>query len=542
MSSIVVLIHIAGAIALLLFGLRLVRDGVTQAFGVRLKVILGLGTRTGPRSFMAGLAATLGLQSSTATALLITSFVERELIRSRMAQIVLLGANVGTALTAWFVSTGIEEIAPALLLLGYVLYRRSSAVMVGSGRALIGIGTMLLSLTVLSQATAPLRSSQEMAAFLSMLDGAWPVALLFGAAIAAVCSSSLAAVLLVLSLSVPPSLTVVLVLGANLGGAVTPVFATLKSSIAARRVTAGNLLVRAVGCICALPFAAHIGAVLSSAPIQPTGLAVEAHLAFNILLAALSWPLLGSASAVVDRLLPQEPHPPEAGPQWLDERALDTPSIALAGASREALAIGDVVERMLIQTRIAFRSNDAAPLAEVAELEERVDRRQQEVKTYLTRLGRDAAEADKRRSIAILDYVINLEHVGDIIDKGLAPEVRKKVGLRLRLSEDGYHEIDRMFLLTLETLRMAQTVFMTGDRDLARRLIELKIDIRKLERQSAQRHLIRLREGHQASLDTSSLHLDMLRDLKRLNAHAVAVAHPILDEEGLLVESRLRGD
>ena len=104
----------------------------------------------------------------------------------------------------------------------------------------------------------------------------------------------------------------------------------------------------------------------------------------------------------------------------------------------------------------------------------------------------------------------------------------------------GDAELDRMFLMTQENLRMAQTVFMTRDRDLARRLMEAKIDIRNVERQSAQRHLIRLREGREESHDTSSLHLDMLRDLKRINAHVVAVAHPILDEEGLLVESRLR--
>ena len=115
-----------------------------------------------------------------------------------------------------------------------------------------------------------------------------------------------------------------------------------------------------------------------------------------------------------------------------------------------------------------------------------------------------------------------------------------KVGLRLRFSDPGYAELDGLFVATQENLRLAQTVFMTRDRDMARRLMEIKVEIRNLERQSAKKHLIRLSEGQPGSQETSSLHLDMLRDLKRINAHLVSVAHPILDEEGLLIESRLR--
>lgn len=540
MASMVIILQLGGAVALLLFGLNLVRDGMTEGFGIRLRMALGVGTRTGPGAFLAGLAATLGLQSSTATALLAASFVDRGMIRARMAQIVLLGANVGTALTAWVVSSGAGALTPVLLLGGYVLSRRQGPVLAGTGRALIGVGLMLLSLSLLDHAAAPLRQSPLLAAFLPMLDQAWPVALLMAAGVAFACSSSLAAVLLVLSLGLPAGLTVVLVLGANLGGAVVPVMLTARLGAAARRVAVGNLVIRAIGCLIALPFAGWIGTALQAVPLPWTGLAVEAHLAFNLVLALAIWPFTGLIVRALERLVAADEGQADPGPRWLDEAALDTPILALTGAAREVLAIGDAVERMLAQTRLAFQQNDPAPLAEVAELERRVDRRQQEVKTYLSRLGAQAGEDERRRAITILDYVINLEHVGDIIDKGLAPEVRKKIGLGLRFSPEGFRELDRMFVMTQETLRMAQTVFLTRDRDTARRLMELKVDIRNQERQSAQRHLFRLREGLAASRETSSLHLDILRDLKRINAHAASVAHPILDEDGLLFESRLR--
>lgn len=540
MASLLVLIQIAGSVALLLFALRLVRDGMTDAFGVRLKTALGLGTRTGPRAFLSGLVATLGLQSSTATALMTASFAERGLIRAQMAQIVLLGANIGTALTAWIVASGVDAAAPVLLLAGFVITRQTRPALAASGRALIGLGLMLLSLTLLSQATAPLRDSAPLAAFLAMLDSAWPVALIFAAGLAVICSSSLAAVLLILSLNLPAGLTVALVLGANLGGAIAPVLATSRSPVAARRLALGNLIVRALGCLIALPLAGQIGTWLASLPIPGTGFAVEVHLAFNLALTVLIWPAIGAVTGLTARLVPEDEGDAETAPRWLDDSALNTPPLALAGASREALAIGDTIERMLSQALRAFHEADPAPLAEVGLLENRVDRRQQEVKSYLSRLGRDADEEQRRRSITILDYVINLEHVGDIIEKGLAPEMRKKLALGLWFSDEGYRELERLFLMTQDNLRMAQTVFMTRDRDLARRLMEVKVEIRKLERQSAQRHLIRLREGRDDSRETSSLHLDILRDLKRINAHIVAVAHPILDEEGLLVETRLR--
>jgi phosphate:Na+ symporter len=174
-------------------------------------------------------------------------------------------------------------------------------------------------------------------------------------------------------------------------------------------------------------------------------------------------------------------------------------------------------------------------------LERRVDRLQQEVKIYLSKLGRAGlSEEDGRRSIVIIDYAINLEHVGDIIEKGLQEQVRKKIVNGLKFSEDGYKELANLFNLTIENLRIAQTIFVTRDAGLARQLVEVKVDVRRMEKESSERHLERLRDGRIDSLQTSSLHLDMLRDLKRVNAHLVSVAYPILDESGLLTESRLR--
>ena len=544
MESTIVMINLFGAVALLLFGLAQVRDGATRALGARLRIGLSSGTKGSFRSFTSGFMATIVLQSSTATALMIASFVERDLVAPAMAQIVLLGANVGTAVTAWIVSTGIEWLSPLIILIGIVFYRRSSSTQKGIGIALIGVGLMLLSLHLLGLATEPIRHSPALSAFIQLLDNAWIVAMIFAAVLAVLSSSSLAVVILIMSIAstgaLSPGLTVALVLGANLGGAVPPILSTLSAPATTRRVTWGNLIVRAAGCLVALPLAGYFGNLLQDLPFSPANMPVDAHLAFNILLAAVAWPLSPLLSRLMKRLVADDPKGDD-GPRFLDPQALETPVVALANATREVLGIGDLIEKMLIQCQKAFVQNDLAPLREVAPLEKKVDRLQQEVKIYLSRLGRAGIDqASDRRSIVIMEYAINLEHIGDIIEKGLNEQVAKGINKGLTFSDDGFKELKSLFDMTIDNLRIAQTIFVTGDETLARQLMEVKVSVRRLEKQSSDRHLERLRDGRPDSLQTSSLHLDMLRDLKRINAHIVSVAHPILDESGLLIESRLR--
>ncbi|MBB3945607.1 phosphate:Na+ symporter [Rhizobium skierniewicense] len=544
MQSTIIIVNLLGAVALLLFGLAQVKDGVTRAFGVKLRTVLATGTKSGSRSLLSGFLATIALQSSTATALTVASFAERDLIRPRMAQVVLLGANIGTAVTAWIFATGVAWLSPMLILTGLIIRKGASSGRQGGGTALVGVGLMLLSLHLLSAATEPMRDSPALGAFIGLLDEAWPVALLLSAALAFVSSSSLAVVVLILSLAsagiLSTGLIIVLILGANLGGAIPPVVTTLSAPAAARRITIGNLVVRTVGCLIALPLAGFGAAVLQQLPLAPDMLPVDAHLIFNLVLTALAWPFSGLLSDLMAKIVPEDTKS-EEGQRFLDASALDTPVVALANATREVLVVGDTIERMLIRAENAFKHNDLAPLAEIAALEKRVDTLQQDVKIYLSQLGRKGLdENDANRSITIIDYAINLEHIGDIVEKGLCEQIRKKIVNGFKFSDEGYDELKTLFDMTIQNLRAGQSIFVTGDFDLARRLMEIKDDIRRLEKRSSSRHIERLRDGLPQSVQTSSLHLDMLRDLKRVNAHIVSVAHPILDQGGVLGESRLR--
>ncbi|WP_290689609.1 MULTISPECIES: Na/Pi cotransporter family protein [unclassified Haematobacter] len=537
------LIDLIGAAALLLLGLRLIKLGVLRAFGATLRQWIARGTRNRVAAAFWGFLATLGLQSSTATAAMTGSFVARDILDPRMAQAVMLGANLGTAVVALILSRDIHWLGSALIAVGVVLSTPSRTGRVQAiGRSLLGLGLMLLALRLLGGVTEPLRHSPTLAVVMASLDNAPIFAVLLAAGLAVLGSSSLAVVFLIMALAgagtISPALVVCLVAGANLGGAIPAYLAVAGEGVAARRLALSNLLVRAAGAVVATLFAGSIAAVLE--PYLSQGmLAVGLHVLFNLTLLIVFLPLIAPLGRLMERLLPQGPGT-EGAPSYLDDSLLATPGLALAVAAREALRLGDLVGQMLDRSEQSLRSGDEMAVQEVARLEREVDRLHEAIKLYVSRLGQQEMDAvDSHRASEIISYAINLEHVGDIVESGLAEIAAKRIRKRLTLSPEGLDELSRFFAHTRENLRLAQAIFLSRDTDLARQLINGKVMARKIEAGSAERHLARLRAGRVETIETSTIHLDLLRDLKRVNAHLASVAYPILEEIGALGESRL---
>jgi len=545
MHSTIQLIDLLGAGALLLWGLRLIKTGVMRAFGASLRLWIAKGTGNRLSAAFSGLVATLALQSSTATAVITASFAANGAIQPRMAQAVMLGANVGTALAAVILSLDVHWFASAMIFLGVTIFSLSKfARGKGMGRAVLGLGLMLLALQLVSNVTEPLRESEVMIAILTGLAEAPVFALLLAVGLAFLASSSLAVVLFVAMLAqlgtVPPALAVTLVAGANLGGAIPPFLAVLHEGFEARRLALSNLAVRAIGAILLTALAVPAANALLLVLPDTRSLAVAAHVAFNLMLLAVFLPLIGPVGKLAALAVPA-PNQPERGVRYLDEGALDTPTIALAAAAREALRVSDLVLNMLKQSLDALRNPAPATRSSIAMLDDDVDALQQAIKLYLSRLDQTELDAeDAARSAEIMSFAINLEHVGDMIEGGLKDAGAKMAKRQVRFSEAGLAEIEELYEKTIANMQLSQTVFMTRDPTLARQLVAAKVAVRRLEARSAKAHLERVRERVPASVETSSLHLDVLRDLKRINAHLASVAYPILETSGELDESRLR--
>jgi phosphate:Na+ symporter len=526
----------------------MVRTGVMRAYGGDLRRVIGQALRHRLAAFAAGLGVTGILQSSTATALITASFAERGLMATAPALAVMLGADVGTSLIVQALSFRFDWLSPLFILIGVVAFMAGKTSRHRDlGRAAIGLGLMLLALHSIVATTEPVRNSPTIETMLSALAGEPLLALAVAAALTWLAHSSVAIILLIVSLAVggliPLGLAVIFTLGANLGGAIPPVLATWHGEVSARRVTLGNFGFRLIGCLLALPFVGLILPELTMLDADPGRAVANFHTGFNLALAILFLPLVGPAAKLVQKILPDRVAADDpSAPRYLDQTALGTPPLAIAAAARETLRMGDALERMLRDTLRVFETDDRNLAAQVSKNDDVVDKLHEAIKLYLTQVSQEnMGEAESRRAMEIIAFTTNLEHVGDIIDKNLIELASKKIKNRLRFSTEGSRDIYALYGQVLDTLKLALAVFIGGDTRMARQLLEQKVRFRDREREAADRHLDRLRSGRTESIETSSLHLDILRDLKRINSHLTSVAYPILEQTGELRASRLKG-
>jgi phosphate:Na+ symporter len=544
----IVLLDLMGGVALLLWGLHMVRSGIMRAFGADLRRILSTALRNRLAAFLAGVGVTALLQSSTATALMITSFAARGLVELVPALAIMLGANVGTTLIVQALSFDVSAVAPVLFLVGVVAFKmgRKSPTR-DLGRVAIGLGLMLLSLHMLISTLAPAENTPAVRAVLTAITAEPVLCVLIAAVLTWAAHSSAAVVLLVMPLAasqiITPVAALALVLGANLGSAINPLLEGGKSgNPASRRLPVGNMINRVIGVVVVLPFLQPIAAALTRLEPNAARMAADFHTAFNLMLALVFIMLLDRMASLLVRLLPEPKKSPDpSDPLYLDETAIQTPSVALACAARETLHMGDIVETMLRQSMTVLMTNDRKLAAEVSRMDNAVDRLDEAIKLYVTKVTRESLDdRDGRRAMEIISFSINLEHIGDIIDKNLMDVAMKKIKYKYQFSKEGAAELAAFHKRILDNLKLAFCVFMEGNVKIARTLVEEKVPLRQAELAGADSHLARLREGRAESIDTSSLHLEILRDLKRIHAHICSVAYPVLEAAGELQPSRLK--
>jgi phosphate:Na+ symporter len=535
-----VLLDLTGGVALLLWGLHMVQSGILRAFGPDLRRFLARALGNRFAAFGAGLALTAMLQSSTATGLMAASFTADGLLGLVPALALMLGANVGTTIIVQLLSFNISAVAPALFVIGLVAFRSGARTWIKDlGRVAIGVGLMLLALHILLDTLAPAEDAPGIRVVLNAITGDPVFCILLAAALTWAAHSSVATVLLVMSLAysqfITPEAALALVVGANLGSAVNPVLeGGRRGDPASYRLPMGNLLNRMVGVVLVVPFLHPIADALGAIQPDAAKMTAEFHVAFNVALALLFIGPLDAVAWLLKRLLPARKQVADpAAPRYLDETALETPSLALADAARETLRMGDIVEVMLRQVMTALMTNDRGLAAEVSRMDNSVDRLDEAIKLYVTKLTRGSLdESEGRRAMEIISFTINLEHVGDIIDKNLSELATKKIKRKLQFSSEGAAELAAFHRHVLDSLRLAFGVFMSGDVAEARKLIAEKTAMRNAERAAAERHFERLREGRPETLETTSLHLDVLRDLKRIHSHICTVAYPVLEAAG----------
>jgi phosphate:Na+ symporter len=372
------------------------------------------------------------------------------------------------------------------------------------------------------------------------------LSLLLAAILTWAAHSSVAVVLLIMSLAskglVDVEQAFALVLGANLGTAINPLIeGQTGADLSVKRLPIGNMLTRIVGVIALIGFLEPVTRLSALVDSDSARAVANFHTAFNAVLAVVFMPLLRPYADLLTKLLPRKIDEADPRrPRYLDPAAKETPVVALGAAAREALRLVDVLSEMLAGAKAALSDTDRKALTRLRSLDNILDSLNTAVKTYLTSIDPDElGEADRRRLNEILLFSMNMEHAGDVLDQNLLPHLAKRLRRGLNFSKEGQLELGRLFDRLQSNLQTTAALFMTQNESAARLLAEEKVIFRKAEREGTEAHFQRLRQGGIDTAETSSLHLDLLRDLKQINSHLVAAAaYPVLEERGELLQSR----
>jgi phosphate:Na+ symporter len=539
---------ILGGVALTLFGVSLIRDSVTQALGAQLRLLIERSTRTKWRSFSAGVLATALIQSSTATILIITGFASRRLIDVAPALAVSLGADVGSTLVAQVFSVGAAGLGPILVLVGMVC---SAWLPQGKlkhlGMALVGLGLVLFGLGTVLHAASIIQQSHTLTVVMEALSGDVVMAFLVGLLITWLTQSSLAIVLLIMSFAGAGALELdtafALVLGAQVGSALTPLIVNLKEKNEAGHIAWGSFVIRLISCIAVLPLIPYLVREAHWFGATVSRRVINFHTVVSLARAIVFLPFVGVIERLLIRYFPYvcDINDPSQT-QHLDERDLATPSVALANATREALHLADQVLIMLQEINELYINNQPARLKLLLDRDNTVDRLYDQIKFYLAKLSQESMdEIQARRHVDILMYITNMEHVGDIIVHNLCDLAAKKWRDNLSFSKQGWQEIENYHARICDNFKLAMNVFNSGDPVLAKQLVRRKESIHTESMTATGSHFERLRQGLLESMRSSSLHLDILRDLRSINNSITSVAYSILEVNGAL-QSRLRED
>lgn len=536
---ILIVLHLAGGVALLTWGLHMVESGLMRAFGASLRRFMARSLGNRFNAFCAGLAITGALQSSTATGMIASSFAARGLMKPVTGLALMLGANVGSTLIVQAFSLDLSWISPVCLLIGLVLFEKGKGSRNGDiGRASIGLGLMLLALTLLVSTVKPAETAPALRTVLGALSGEPALNATLACLLTWAAHSSIPVVLFVMSLAslhtVPTATAVAMVLGANVGSALNPYFEAARGTDRSRRrLPAGNLLIRGGMCIALLALCTPAARLLDGFYSDPGRAIADFHTGLNVAIALLFVGVLEPVARLLERLLPAPAAADDAdAPRYLDKAVLQEPSQALACATREVIRMGEIVEMMLRSSVPVVLGNDRRAASTIAARDDAVDTLHDAIKRYLTEVTRAPLGEDEQRWASVtMTWAINLEHIGDIVDKNLMELAQKKIKSQLSFSAEGAQELRELHRSVMDSYHRAQALLLSGRPQTAAQVIADKRVVRGMERSARERHLGRLREGQPDSIASSSLHLDVLRDLVRIQSHICALAYPLLEQE-----------
>jgi phosphate:Na+ symporter len=532
LDIVTVIFSTAGGLALFLYGLRMLSDALKRAIGERLRLLLERLTGRAYRGAIVGVLTTGMLQSSSMTMVLLIGLINAGVLTLRQGIGVMLGAEVGTTLTAQIIAFKISHYYLPVIAIGFILGEVFRGKRMGDvGRTLLGFGILFLGMNVLSTG---LRQLSELPAVINLLRSCGTnvlLGVLVGASVTALIQSSSAMTAMVIAMGSAGILTlpaaIALILGANIGTTVTGMIASIGSSLSSKRLSIAQVVVNVLGVLVFLPFVSSYARLVGATAGALTRQIANAHSFFNIAVTLLLLPCVGGLVWLAKRLIPGREVRIDTRPQFLAEELLNTPSVALEQARRELLRMGELANVMLNACRDALLQADLVHVSTVIETEEVVDTLQETIDGFLDRIDAGRISLREARRLHMLQHVTgDIERVGDhAVNIAEGGEATIKRGFAF--SSEAQRDLADMFEKSVRLFRLCLQALKDEDQRLAEEVLELEKEVDRLEIRYKENHIRRL-EMEVCNPAAGILYVEVLRNLERIGDHAVNIAGDVL--------------
>ncbi|WP_031516577.1 Na/Pi cotransporter family protein [Desulfofalx alkaliphila] len=527
-----------GGMGLLLYGMYIMSEGLQKIAGQKLRTVMSTLTQNRFIGLLVGAVVTVILQSSTATTVILVGLTSASIITLRQTLAVILGADIGTTITAQLIALKVTEIALPIVGIGAtIIFFGKTGKYKRIGQAITGFGLLFLGLKIMSDVMYPLRDDPFFTNALMQISDRPVLAILLAAIFTFLVHSSAATIGIIMLLAmqglVPLVSAVFLLFGANIGTSFTALISSLGSTREAQRVATAHLLFKLVGVLIFLPFVSPFANLVTwITPNSPGFQVANVHTIFNVAIALMFLPFTAQFAKFLEYIIPEKDMTvKEFKPRYLDDTLISSPSIAIGLATKEIIRVSDNVTEMVRKCDQLFKEYNPEMVEELLNKEEKVDQLSENINKYLTKIMRQSISRDDfNRCMGLVHIVKDYEHIGDVIEKNIVYLAESKYANNADFTPEGHREITVMLQRIIELMTVVNTAFVSNSCYMAEKAKMMQDDIIDLEFRLRMSHFARMQKGGKEVENTSSIFLDIINSYLRIGEHLSNIAMALTDE------------
>lgn len=532
-DAIFTIIELAGGLGLFLYGMKLMGEGLENSAGDKLKSILEKVTNNRFIGVFVGAIVTAIVQSSSATTVMVVGFVNAGLMNLAQAAGVIMGANIGTTITAQLVAFKLTDYAPLFVAIGAILVIAAKAKKRKEiGNIVLGFGLLFMGMAAMSASMKPLASSPLFSQMVLAIGNNWFIGIIVGLAMTAVLQSSSATTGILISLAAAGAIDIraalPILFGCNIGTCVTALLACIGTSITAKKAAIVHLVFNIAGTIIFIPFIGIIAKTVNY--LSPGDVArqiANAHTIFNIGATIIIFPFIGLILKGINAVIKGEDEIEKVGPKFIDDKILETPVIAAGQVIKETIRMANKAKKNLELSMQAFENKDEKLVKKVYENEESINVLEEAITSYLVKLSKcDLSDKEKNIVTATFHIITDIERIGDHAENVAELALQREVK-NLSYSKEATNELRLVYADTIKALEIAISAYAERDIEKAEQVYHIENRIDSQQKEYRNNHIARLNDG-KCSAYEGAIFMDLLSNFERIGDHATNIADSVI--------------